>query len=272
MKGEERLLDEARRARVVSVQRLLDKYSIVDLKIELQKTPRPGQFLMVYSKYSEEIPMAVMDYRNDLLKIGVKAIGPSTRTLSNLICGDYVSVRGPYGSYFQTDGYAKALLIVGGIGFTPIYFLAEERKDKGLSSDILLFFRTERETVLSRLFNSLSPSVKVYADEWGIDISKILRENLRSKKFDLVAMNGPEGLVYSIWKICEESGMPCQCVLERHIKCGIGLCGSCMIEGEDISLRLCVDGPVFTSETLRKLTDFGRYEYEETGKKVSLKT
>jgi dihydroorotate dehydrogenase electron transfer subunit len=50
--------------------------------------------------------------------------------------------------------------------------------------------------------------------------------------------------------------------LERYIKCGRGLCGSCEIDG----YRVCVDGPVFSFRQL-KGGDFGRRKRLRSGRR-----
>ncbi len=258
------------RGTVESVQNLFNIYSIIDVRVNLKREPLPGQFFMVYSGDSEEIPMAAMDYEGGVLRMGNKAIGRSTRALLKLRCGDYLSVRGPYGSHFNTESAKKLFMPVGGIGFTSIYLLAKRRRERSLESHVSLFFRRQRELVLSRLFNPLASRVEAFADELGTDPSEVIRRKLEEDGYDMVATNGPEGFVHTVWKLCEGLGMPSQYALARYVKCGVGLCGSCLIEGMDLSLRLCVDGPVFNSQVLHRLKDFGRYRYDEAGRKVPL--
>ncbi|KYH38492.1 MAG: Cytochrome-c3 hydrogenase, gamma subunit, partial [Candidatus Bathyarchaeota archaeon B23] len=43
------------------------------------------------------------------------------------------------------------------------------------------------------------------------------------------------------------------CSLERRMRCGVGLCGHCQIG----SRYVCLDGPVFSYEELRRLPDHG---------------
>ena len=38
------------------------------------------------------------------------------------------------------------------------------------------------------------------------------------------------------------------------MKCGIGICGSCLIKG----LTVCKDGPVFDDSVLKNLEEFGK--------------
>ena len=53
--------------------------------------------------------------------------------------------------------------------------------------------------------------------------------------------------------------------LHRYIKCGIGICGACCVDG----LRVCKDGPVFSGDVL-KMTEFGTYRRNECGERVKV--
>ena len=53
--------------------------------------------------------------------------------------------------------------------------------------------------------------------------------------------------------------------LHRYIKCGLGICGACCVDG----LRVCKDGPVFSGDVLKK-TEFGVYRRNECGERVKI--
>jgi len=42
----------------------------------------------------------------------------------------------------------------------------------------------------------------------------------------------------------------------RKMNCGVGLCGSCCI-GESNDISVCKDGPIFKSEQLKNIPQFG---------------
>jgi dihydroorotate dehydrogenase electron transfer subunit len=50
------------------------------------------------------------------------------------------------------------------------------------------------------------------------------------------------------------------------MKCGAGLCGSCVIDG----LRVCADGPVFTGEQVLGMKEFGKCKRDDAGLRVKL--
>ena len=61
---------------------------------------------------------------------------------------------------------------------------------------------------------------------------------------------GPEVMNRYLLKACKELQVPCQLSLERLMKCGAGLCGSCVIDGR----RVCAEGPVFTGGRSAEMT------------------
>lgn len=50
------------------------------------------------------------------------------------------------------------------------------------------------------------------------------------------------------------------------MKCGVGICDSCAIDG----YHVCKDGPVFSDKILSKLDDFGRFRRDACGRKQKI--
>ncbi len=55
--------------------------------------------------------------------------------------------------------------------------------------------------------------------------------------------------------------------LQRYIKCGIGVCGSCCMDPD--GLRVCRDGPVFRGDVMLK-SEMGKYARDASGRRVKL--
>ncbi|MCL5876216.1 MAG: FAD-dependent oxidoreductase [Candidatus Bathyarchaeota archaeon] len=53
---------------------------------------------------------------------------------------DWVQIDGPYGKFTFEGEYPKIALLAGGIGITPFISICKNATDKGLSSQIVLFF------------------------------------------------------------------------------------------------------------------------------------
>ena len=78
---------------------------------------------------------------------------------------------------------------------------------------------------------------------------------------------GPEVMINNVFELCEKNKVECEASLERMMKCGIGICGSCVC-GDQL---VCKDGPVFNSEKLRKMKELGKFARLKSGRKVSIK-
>ena len=102
------------------------------------------------------------------------------------------------------------------------------------------------------------------------DLFKKIIENLDLEeiKNSVVYTCGPEIMMYKIYQICIENKIEMYASLERIMRCGCGLCGLCAID--PIGMLVCRDGPIFNSEVLSKMEDFGKYKRDFAGKKISL--
>ena len=81
---------------------------------------------------------------------------------------------------------------------------------------------------------------------------------------------GPSPMYRAIAKIPELKGKPVQVSLEVRMGCGFGMCYCCAVKTKNGLKQICKDGPVFESESLKKMEDFGKYKRDFTGRKVNL--
>ena len=58
-------------------------------------------------------------------------------------------------------------------------------------------------------------------------------------------------MVRKVFDLAEQHKIALEASLERLMRCGIGLCGSCMMG----KYRVCRDGPVFTMAKLSEIKD-----------------
>ncbi|MGB9841288.1 MAG: dihydroorotate dehydrogenase electron transfer subunit, partial [Candidatus Bathyarchaeales archaeon] len=88
---------------------------------------------------------------------------------------------------------------------------------------------------------------------------------LQKEKFDMIYACGPEPMMRQVFLIAEKHRIPMEVSLERLMRCGIGLCGSCVIG----KYRVCKDGPVFTGAQLREVKDeLGVSKLDFDGKRI----
>ncbi|MFX1241131.1 MAG: dihydroorotate dehydrogenase electron transfer subunit [Promethearchaeota archaeon] len=243
-------------------------------------TPKPGQFVMIWVPGVDEIPMSISEYDNKgNWAITVKNVGECTNALYNLNVGDYIGVRGPLGNHFKipTNNSKTVFLIGGGIGMIPLKFLSTELRNKNIKHTVIEGVKVKEELIFKELFNESASETFYCTDDgsYGIkgvssDIFKgILKEyNEKDQSSIIVYSCGPEVMLYKLSKICEENDIEFYASLERIMRCGCGLCGLCALD--PLGLLVCKDGPVFDLKTLKEIQDFGKFQRDFTGKKISL--
>jgi dihydroorotate dehydrogenase electron transfer subunit len=193
----------------------------------------------------------------------------------NAAPGDYFGLTGPLGNSFQIDKYEKFLVLGGGIGIAPVLYLAgyiASKNKKNISLDLIIGERNADNIIYKNELDNLNLnnfSSVIYTDDGSMGKkgfpSNDLDEILKKKKYDSVCICGPEIMMVKsidiIKKYVPEAGI--QVCMERYMKCGIGLCGSCVID--DIGERVCTEGPVFSYSNLGKSREFGSYHRDSYG-------
>jgi dihydroorotate dehydrogenase electron transfer subunit len=226
------------------------------LKDKLCAKARAGQFLMLWIPGVDEIPLSIMNTENGQVSVSVKEVGDATRHLHRMKQGEIIGVRGPFGNNFTvTNG--NALLVGGGTGTAPLLFLAKTLAAKNKRLSFVVGAKTKNELLFLNDFNSVcaEPSIITTTEDgtYGFQclVTEPLIKLLAETKFDIIYACGPELMVSKIFILAEQYGIPFEASLERLMRCGIGLCGSCMLG----KYRVCKDGPVFAAQRLREVKD-----------------
>jgi dihydroorotate dehydrogenase electron transfer subunit len=94
-------------------------------------------------------------------------------------------------------------------------------------------------------------------------ITHHLAETVETIRPDHVLICGPELLIKHVMPVVKKYGISGQASIERMMKCGIGICGSCTMD--DTGDRVCVEGPVFDLDYLGRVREFGHYKRDESG-------
>jgi dihydroorotate dehydrogenase electron transfer subunit len=255
-------------SQVVKVEdRVEEGTGLTTLRFPFPEKARPGQFVMVWVPGVDEIPMS-LSYVGCQAGITVKEVGEATRALSALKKGDILGVRGPYGNGWKfCEG--RVLCVGGGVGMAPIMTAVEGSADAS-RVDVAIGARSSGEIIFETRAKRYSNDVRVTTDDgsYGLKgtVVALADRMMKEKRYDMVFGCGPEVMNKYLLKACQENKVPCQMSLERLMKCGAGLCGSCVIDG----LRVCADGPVFAGTEIEKMSEFGRCKRDDAGLKVKL--
>jgi len=92
-------------------------------------------------------------------------------------------------------------------------------------------------------------------------VTDVLEELLDQSSFDAVYTCGPELMMYKTVNLARSNQIFVQASLERMMKCGIGICGSCCTN-EDL---VCRDGTVFDGDHLTQNNEFGHQHRTKSG-------
>ncbi|MBC7110064.1 MAG: dihydroorotate dehydrogenase electron transfer subunit [Archaeoglobi archaeon] len=219
----------------------------------------PGQFLMVWVPDAGERPMSLSSENS----ISVKRVGRVSSKLHELEEGELIGIRGPYGRGFEiTEG--QSLLISGGMGVAPISFLAEKLDD----FVALVGARTGDELVLLRKFSRGEILISTEdGSEGRRGVVTDLLEEVDPRDFSSIYACGPDGMLRRVLDLAKELNIleRLQLSVERYFKCGIGVCGSCVLDPSGV--RVCKEGPVFRGNEVFE-SEIGRYRRDASGRRI----
>jgi dihydroorotate dehydrogenase electron transfer subunit len=251
--------DRPRNAKIIEIDD--DSELIKTFFFDLSFDARPGQYVMVWIRGVDEIPMALSS-RNS---ITVKKVGDATSELFKYKVGDHVGLRGSYGNGFTLKG-KRILIVAGGIGVASLIMLAEEAASKNIDVTTLLGAKNKDELLFVDGFERAGGLV-VSTEDGSLGRHGLVTDLLDGiHEYDQVYVSGPEPMMMRILNICKSYGMEekAQFSIRRYIKCGIGICGSCCIDPS--GLCVCRDGPVFTGDQLLE-SEFGKHRRDRSGRK-----
>lgn len=228
----------------------------------------PGQFIMLWVSGVGERPLAVFEDSSGF-RISVAKVGKVSTVLHNLKVGDRVGIRGPYGTSFTLPKKKGDLVMVaGGYGIVPLAYLALIAKDQGFNPIVLNGARTGIEALYQDFLKKKAIKMLISTDDGSLGrkgyVHELLVEYLaKNAKPVKLYTCGPEIMEYNVAKVCWKNKIPFQASVERYMKCGIGVCGSCSVD--PTGWRMCLEGPVVSGDDLKKITEFGKYHRSASG-------
>ena len=147
------------------------------------------------------------------------------------------------------------------MALVPLRFLAEMAKKRKVAATAICGARN------SGLLMKPAVCKTVFTTDDGSKGTKgnvlvAMKELLAKGRFDVVYTCGPERMMSAVAYEARSHKADCQLLLERYMKCGIGICGHCCI-GEKL---VCIDGPMFGLEILSN-PEFCKVWRTKTGKR-----
>lgn len=245
-----------------------EKFFRIELEGKINLHHEPGQFVMVSIFGYTEAPISICSSPTDkgYFDLAVRNVGIFTDKLHRLGKGDIVGIRGPFGKGFPVDnmfGY-DILIVAGGLGIVPlrslIRYITYNKNDFG-HVQILIGCKTPQELLFSeetaewmkRSEIKLNCTVDTAVGDWdgnvGLITTLIPGVDINPARTYAVVVGPPIMYRFVIKELLKKNIPEHQIIvsLERRMRCGLGKCGHCQIEG----IYVCQSGPVFDYSQLK---------------------
>ena len=229
---------------------------------------QPGQFVHLRVPALEASalrrPFSIFNAADGRLELLYKTVGRGTAALNGLCIGETVSVMGPLGRGFPIRCEGAALLVGGGFGVAPLYFLARRLIESGGvrdgASGIVLFVggRTKADLLALDRFAALGIEVRTATNDGSEGVKGLVTDplddeliRLRSagRGFELFAC-GPDPMLKAVAMRATGTGAKGWISMDRHMVCGVGACYACIQKTVRGNSRCCIEGPVFSAGDL----------------------
>ncbi len=245
---------------VLENKKIKKDFFILELAAEKQLPEiLPGQFIQIKIDDSPKTflrrPFSFhdVDYVKNTIKLLVQVAGKGTESLISRKTGDKLELVGPLGNSFSIPGKGeKSLLVGGGCGIAPLYYLAKHLKSNNLNFDILMGFRNRERILEYDEYRKLAP---VYiTTEDGSEGEKGFVTNhsrLAEANYTRIFCCGPDPMMRAVGKYAKAHGIDCEVSLENLMACGFGVCLCCVVDTVDGNVCSCTDGPVFNINKMK---------------------
>lgn len=183
------------------------------------------------------------------------AHGPGTEWLTDVEAHDVLDVVGPLGSSFPLPKRkVSCLLVGGGYGTAPLFFLADRLVREGLRVDLIVGAASKDRLLDVIEAKRASASVTFTTEDGSYGergrVTDVLEDVVTRCGTGVVYACGPNPMLRAVSERCVELELPVQVAVEERMACGVGVCFTCVlpIRGKDGAVRMkrsCIDGPVF---------------------------
>ncbi|MBS4021201.1 MAG: dihydroorotate dehydrogenase electron transfer subunit [Dethiobacter sp.] len=218
----------------------------------------PGQF--VHVSVSETLdpllrrPLSIHDCTEDKTVLLYRVCGRGTDLLSGKKPGEVLDVLGPLGNGFAVADSEEAVLVAGGIGIAPLFFLARILWRAGKKVHFFAGAKNSLELYLPEEIGKVATSVVLATDDGTAGHRGLVTEpaSIALEETDApVYCCGPPPMMREVVRLSARFKRDVFVSLEAQMACGVGACQGCVTamraNGIDYS-RICTDGPVFRGE------------------------
>lgn len=232
---------------------------------------QPGQFVFLWLPGVEEKPISIAFDDGKSYTLAIAAVGPTTNELLEVKVGDYLGVRGPYGTHYTWKPGERIAMLAGGYGAGPLFFASIAASKQKCKVDFFMGARSSEHLLFADKIKKLKnvrylPSTNDGSAGFkGFNVQNWEAEMKNGVKYKHVFTCGPEMMMKSISDIAWKKKIDAQVSVERYMKCGFGICGNCCVD--DSGVPSCQKGTVMNNKDVRQIKEFGVYHRDSLGRK-----
>jgi dihydroorotate dehydrogenase electron transfer subunit len=204
----------------------------------------PGQFVMV--RCGEETilrrPLSIHQVEGSRFAVLFVVIGKGLQWLAARQPGEEIDILGSLGNGFTIfPDSSNLLMVAGGIGIAPIFYLADNVVKDGKQVTLLYGTANEERYPVPTGVTEVAATEDGSVGHRGM-ITELIPQYL--ERADQVFACGPLPMLREIANMPELKRKSVQVSLEMRMGCGFGVCYSCTIKTGHGLKQVCKDGPV----------------------------
>ena len=233
-----------------------DGHYLIRIQTE-EKNAHPGQFVSI--RIGETLdpflrrPFSIFDFSDGIFDVIFQVVGKGTDLLSRYT-GTDIEILGPLGNGFTIPENNKTLLIGGGAGNAPLYYLSRRLKEKGNAVTQVYGSRSKGFIYCKDRYCDSSDEVVFTTDDGSEGtkgfVTDAVSALLEKNSYDMAFICGPKPMIKGVLPLIAAKNIRCEVSLENYFGCGTGICYGCTIRTKDGNRRVCTDGPVFDADLI----------------------
>lgn len=208
-----------------------------------------GQFINIKidSLYLRR-PISIFDCKENELTIIYKVVGTGTEMMSKMPAGTKLDVLVGLGNGFDTSVSGENPVVIGGgVGVPPMYYLAKKLLAEGKNVTAILGFNKADEVFGKEDFEAIGCKTVITTVDGSMGVKGFVTDALKDIDYSYFFTCGPEPMLKALYNASVTSG---QFSFEERMGCGFGACMGCSCKTKYGNKRICKDGPVLVKEEI----------------------
>ena len=230
---------------VKNTERLTESVWRCRLCGDVSAVTAPGQFVNLrLDGLFLRRPISVCDLDGEAVTIVWKTVGKGTEQLTGCEGQTLDVLTGLGNGYDLSPAGERPLLIGGGVGVPPLYYLCKRLLSEGKRPTVILGFNTEKEIFLEKDFSALGVPVIVATADGSRGVRGFVTDAMDTEavgEYTHFYTCGPEPMLKAVYRASRTDG---QFSFEERMGCGFGACMGCSCKTVTGYKRICRDGPV----------------------------